>query len=473
MEKRTKIIATLGPSTDDPGVLSDLIASGVDVVRLNFSHGDVASHRRRVQNVRMCAQSQNRVIGILADLQGPKIRIGAFQSGSVMLTEGQAFRLDSRCEKAQGDESGVFLDYSALADQVNIHQQLSLSDGKIILSVTACSPGVVDTIVITGGELKDHQGINLVGGGLASGALTDKDRSDLSIACELCVDYIALSFVKDAQDILQAKALIQSSRSEAHVIAKIERLEALSHIESILNVSDGLMVARGDLAVEVGDAEVPAIQKQLIHQAKAAAKPVIVATQMMESMIHASTPTRAEVSDVANAVLEGADAVMLSAESATGAHPVGAVNAMVRVCLAAESHQPTRSKLLMDKELSRTDEAVATAAIFTANRLDIQAIVALTESGRTALWMSSIQTKMPIYALSRHDRTLGQLALYRGVHPIYFDVMPLNVHVLGEQVIEALKAQGWLHVGHRVILTQGDHLGESGGSNTMKVLDVA
>ena len=472
MHKRTKIVATLGPATDAPDVLEPLIEAGVDVVRLNFSHGDVATHQARVTAVRACAKAQGRIVGILADLQGPKIRIGAFTSGAVELQSDQIFSLDTQCPMSGGDVQRVNLDYPELIHQVKTGQQLCLSDGKIVLEIVDVTAHAIQTRVQMGGVLKDHQGLNLVGGGLSAGALTDKDRSDLVAACAMGVEYIALSFVKHADDIVDAKQLIASEKAQVHVIAKIERVEAVEHIETILAVADGLMVARGDLAVEVGDAEVPALQKQLISQAKTAAKPVIVATQMMESMIHQPTPTRAEVSDVANAVLDGADAVMLSAETAAGEHPVEAVEAMVRACLGVEQHQPARSKILMEKTLSRVDEAVAIATIFTANRLDIKAIVALTESGRTPLWMSSIQTLIPICALSRHAHTLGWLALYRGVHPVYFDVMTLEHAQVNRSVIQALEAQGWVESGDLVILTKGDHLGQSGGANAMKIIEV-
>ena len=472
MNKRTKIVATLGPATDSPEVLFQIIDAGVDLVRINFSHGTIAEHQKRIEMVRECAAAQKKNIGVLADLQGPKIRVARFADGQALLTEGQTFNIDLNCDINLGNAQHVNVDFPDLVAQVSVGQTLCLDDGKIVLEVVDKTASYLVTIVKVGGVLKDHKGINLVGGGLAAGAITDKDRQDLIAACAFGVEYIALSFVKSVDDIALARKLAHDAGSDAHIIAKIERVEAVADIDAIIKVSDGIMVARGDLAVEVGDAEVPAIQKQLITQCKLLAKPVIVATQMLESMIHQPAPTRAEISDVANAVLDGADAVMLSAESAAGDFPVQAVQAMVRACVSVEAHQPRDQAKLMKKHSARVDEAVAMATIYTANRLPIKAIVALTESGRTALWMSSMRTSIPIFALSRHAKTLGRLTLYRGVKPIYFDVMQVTHAQVNAAVIKTLESLNVVAPGDFVIITKGDYMGVGGGANAMKIVEV-
>ena len=472
MQKRTKIIMTLGPASHDEEILKNLLLAGVDLVRLNFSHGSAQEHKEKFTLVKKCAAKLGKNVGVLADLQGPKIRIASFKNNAARLIAGQLFLLDLDCPKNAGDENRVNVDFPQIIEEAEIGQLLCLDDGKIVLKVEVINNRSLQTVVVTGGELKNRKGINLVGGGLSAGAITKKDRADLKIACELGVDYIALSFVKDSEDINLAKKLIQKQGSSAQILTKIERVEAIDNIEAIIKVSDGVMVARGDLAIEVGDAEVPAIQKKIIHMAKESAKPVIVATQMMESMISNPIPTRAEISDVANAVLDGADAVMLSAESAVGEYPLLAVEAMFRACVSAERHKIFQYKTQVPKVLTRVDQAVAIATVLTANRLNIKAIVALTESGMTALWMSSLQTNIPICALSRHERTLGLVSLYRGVHPVYFDVTKVKHAEINKAALAVLRQQKMVASGDLVIITKGDYLGVVGGANAMKILSV-
>ena len=472
MNKRTKIIITLGPASSESKTLSNLINAGVDLVRLNFSHGTIEQRKKQFKTIKQCAQQQNKNIGILADLQGPKIRITSFAHTAVELKAGDEFILDLDCDSNSGTKQKINIDYPNLINEVSVEQMLCLDDGKIVLQIQSITSRTIVTKIITGGVLSSNKGINLVGGGLSAGAITEKDRKDLQAACDLGVDYIALSFVKDSHDINLAKNLIKQCGSTAQILTKIERVEAVENIEEIINLSDGIMVARGDLAIEVGDAEVPAIQKKLIHMAKQAAKPVIVATQMMESMISSPTPTRAEISDVANAVLDGADAVMLSAESAVGEYPVLTVEAMVRTCMSVEQHKNLQFKTKIPSCLSRVDQAIATATVYTANKLSIKAIVALTESGMTPLWMSNLQTNIPICALSRHSRTLGLMSLYRGVCPVYFDVTKVSHSQVNIAAIKALKQQSMVTDGDLVIITKGDYLGIEGGSNAMKIITV-
>ena len=472
MQKRTKILITLGPASHDKVILKKLLKSGVDLVRLNFSHGSIEEHQERFNLVKSCSAELNKNIGILADLQGPKIRISSFENDSVFLKEGCEFLLDLDCCKNSGNEYRVNVDFPPIVEESEVGQLLCLDDGKIVLKVEQVNDRSLKTRVITGGELKNKKGINLVGGGLSAGAITKKDRLDLKQACSMGVDYIALSFVKNSDDIKLAKKLIRQHNSSAQVLTKVERVEAIENIDEIIDFSDGVMVARGDLAIEVGDAEVPAIQKNIVHKAKEAAKPVIVATQMMESMISNPIPTRAEMSDVANAVLDGADAVMLSAESAVGEYPLLAVEAMFRACVSAEKHKHLQYKTQVSKSLSRVDQAVAIATVMTANRLKIKAIVALTESGMTPLWMSSLQTNIPICALSRHERTLGLLSLYRGVVPIYFDVTKVNHSDINKSALEVIKKEKMVKKGDLVVITKGDYVGVVGGSNAMKILSI-
>jgi pyruvate kinase len=472
-ERRTKIIATLGPATDEPGVLEDIIKAGTNVVRLNFSHGKAQDHQKRVLQVREIAERLNCVVGILADLQGPKIRISCFKQKKILLKKGDFFTLDASLPTDAGTEEVVSVDYKELPHDVNEEDILLLDDGRITLKVISVKGPCIRCQVVIGGVLSDHKGINRKGGGLTAKALTEKDKEDLKCAVKIGVDYIAISFPRNADDILEAKALIEQENGSVGVIAKIERSEAVEELDAIIAASDGVMVARGDLAVEIGDAEVPSTQKYIIRRSIDLDKPVIIATQMLESMIHSSVPTRAEVSDVANAVLDNADAVMLSAETAAGEYPVEAVEAMSRVCIVAErqwKYQTTSHRA--DRRFKRIDEAIAMATMYTANHFNIKAIAALTESGATPLWMSRIRTTMPIYGMSRFKRTLGKMSLYRGVYPIEFDATQYTRDEVNPAVISTLQNQGILKDGDKVIMTKGDHMGVGGGSNALKIVEV-
>lgn len=473
MQRRTKIIATLGPSTDVPETLTGIIHEGVNLVRLNFSHGSHEEHGKRIDAVRVEAVKQDRIVGILADLQGPKIRVAKFIDGKVQLKKGDLFILDATLDSAAGTKERVGIDYKELPNDVSSGDTLLLDDGRMVMTVLSVVGSEIHCRCEVSGVLSNHKGINRKGGGLTAKALTPKDIDDLKFALTKNVDYIAISFPRSAEDILEARQLIAKYEGSAGIIAKIERAEAVAAIDEIIGASDGVMVARGDLAVEIGDAEVPVVQKMIIKHARDLNKPVITATQMMESMINSSVPTRAEVSDVANAVLDNTDAVMLSAETAVGEFAVQTVEAMSRVCLVAEKQPRSQlSRHRMERRFNRVDEAIAMATMYTANHLDIEAVVALTESGATTLWMSRIRTAMPIYGLSRYDRALGRMSLYRGVYPIHFDVTQCSRDEVNPRAIEAMVNRGVLHTGDRVILTKGDHLGVGGGSNAMKILIV-
>ncbi len=473
MAKRTKIVATLGPATDRPGVLDAMLQAGANVVRLNFSHGTTDDRRRRVAAVREAARRAGKDIGILGDLQGPKIRVERFAAGSVELTDGDAFALDASLPAEAGDRHGVGIAYKDLPRDVSRGDILLLNDGAITLEVEGVTGPRVDCRVRVGGVLSDGKGINRLGGGLSAGALTDKDREDIRTAAELDLDFLAVSFPRCADDMEEAGRLLIEAGGRALLVAKIERAEAVARIDEIARASDVVMVARGDLGVEIGFAEVPGVQKNIIRVARAMNRVVITATQMMESMIHEPIPTRAEVSDVANAVLDGTDAVMLSGETAVGRHPVKAVEAMASACIAAEKQRATSiSHHRMDDVFERTDEAIAMATMYTANHLDVKAIVALTESGSTALWMSRIRSGIPIYAFSRSEGTRRRVALYRGVYPVSFDVLADGGTAGFAAICRALKERGLAAVGDRVLLTHGHSAGVAGGTNTMKILTV-
>jgi pyruvate kinase len=471
MAKRTKIVATLGPATDRPGVLDGILRAGVDVVRINFSHGTLADRERRVREVRAAGARIGRDIGILGDLQGPKIRVEQFAGGPVELEEGAAFTLDASLPADAGDVHAVGVTYKALPQDVRPGDLLLLNDGAITLEVERVEGPRVACRVRVGGTLSDGKGINRLGGGLSAGALTDKDREDIRVAAALDLDFLAVSFPRDAADMEEARRLLREAGGRALLVAKIERAEAVERIEEIVRASDIMMVARGDLGVEIGFAEVPGVQKNIIRVARARNKVVITATQMMESMIHEPIPTRAEVSDVANAVLDGTDAVMLSGETAVGRHPVKAVEAMASACISAEKQRSTSiSHHRMDDVFERTDEAIAMATMYTANHLDVKAIVALTESGSTALWMSRIRSGIPIYAFSRTEGTRRRVALYRGVYPVPFDVLADPVRIGFGAICRTLLEHGLARAGDRILMTEGPAAGVAGGTNTMKIL---
>lgn len=472
MAKRTKIVATLGPATDAPGVLDALLRAGVDVVRINFSHGSATARRQRIEAVREAAQRVGRDVAILGDLQGPKIRVERFRDGPVELLDGALFTLDASLAPDAGDVHAVGLAYKALPADVRPGDVLLLNDGAITLEVEQVTGSRVVCRVRAGGVLSDGKGINRLGGGLSAGALTDKDREDILTAAELGLDFLAVSFPRDARDMEETRSLLHAAGGRALLVAKIERAEAVENIAEIVRASDVVMVARGDLGVEIGFAEVPGVQKNIIRVARALNRVVITATQMMESMIHEQIPTRAEVSDVANAVLDGTDAVMLSGETAVGRYPVKAVEAMASACVAAEKQRSTSiSHHRMDDVFERIDEAIAMATMYVANHLDVKAIVALTESGSTALWMSRIRSGIPIYAFSRSESTRRRVAMYRGVYPVSFDVLAAPEGSF-TAICRTLIARGLAAPGERILLTEGHEAGVGGGTNTMKILTV-
>ncbi|WP_290647675.1 pyruvate kinase [Aquisalimonas sp.] len=471
MPRRTKIVATLGPATEKPGVLEGIIQAGVSVVRLNFSHGDAQGHSRTARSVRETARRLGQDVAILADLQGPKIRIERFSNGAVELNDGDSFFLDPELARDAGTKAGVGVAYEALPRDVHPGDTLLLDDGQLVLSVERVEGPRIHCRVELGGRLTNNKGINRQGGGLSAPALTDKDRADIVSAAELGADYVAVSFPRAAEDLHEARQLLEEAGSQASVIAKIERAEAVEAIESIIEASDVIMVARGDLGVEIGDAELPGVQKRIIATARNHNRVAITATQMMESMITHPTPTRAEVMDVANAVMDGTDAVMLSAETATGAYPVRTVEAMARICLGAERQRATqRSTHRIDSQFGRIDEAIAMAAMYTANHLEVKAIIALTESGATALWMSRISSAIPIYALTQHEATRRRTALYRGVYPVAFDIMHHDATMVVMDAVGTLKETGLVAPGDLVVVTKGEFSGIPGGTNAMRIL---
>lgn len=471
--RRTKIVVTLGPALDDPNTLRQVIIAGADVFRSNFSHGTVEMHEKRIEMVRKIAAEEGKIVAILADLQGPKIRIGRFKNKKIQLHESQAFTFDTTLPDDEGDEQRVSLDYKDLPNDVKAGDTLLLDDGRIVMQVQSIQSGRIHCQVIVGGELSNNKGINRLGGGLSAAALTDKDRSDLKDAVRLRADYIAISFPRSADDIKEARTLLKAAGGEAGIIAKIERTEAVSNIKEIIRVSDAVMVARGDLGVELGDAELPAVQKRIIRLARAMNKAVITATQMLETMTYSTIPTRAEVSDVANAVLDGTDAVMLSQETAVGKYPDKAVAAMHRICLSAEKNRSEKtSRHRLELHFHYVDEAIAMATMYTANHLDIKAIIALTESGTTPLWMSRIKSNIPIYGLSRHETTQRRMALYRGVYPIPFDATHMDRRALNQEAVAELQKRDILKNGDLVIITKGDLIGVHGKTNSMKIFTV-
>jgi pyruvate kinase len=469
MPRRTKIVATLGPASNDPGTLARMIEAGLDVVRLNFSHGTAAEHRRSVEMVRELARKAGRAIGVLVDLQGPKIRIGRFKDGKVTLAAGARFVLDA--ERKLGDQHGVGLDYKNLPNDVRPGDTLLLDDGRIVLGVSAVRGPRITCVVEQGGELSNNKGINRRGGGLTAPALTEKDKQDIRLVAELKADFLGVSFPRSGEDMRWARDLLHKAGGRALLVAKIERAEAVAALEDVLEASDCVMVARGDLAVEVGDAVVPALQKRIIRMARERNRLTITATQMMESMIHNPIPTRAEVSDVANAVLDGTDAVMLSAETASGRYPVEAVAAMARVCVEAEKEDTLSAERRRANPPADVEEAIARATVFTANTLDIKAVAALTQSGKTVLLMSRMHTNVPIYAMSAVIETRRRVTLFRGVYPVRFRGArnPQRALDLAE---DELLARGVVQNGDTIVLTIGEPMGKAGGTNTMKIVKV-
>jgi len=474
INRRTKIIATLGPATDNLDVLSGLIKVGVDVVRINCSHGSLDDLAKTVQDVRKASKKSNQEVAILFDLQGPKIRIAKFKDKIVRLEKNQKFILDSNHNPDLGDEKIVGLEYKPLPNEVKIDDVLLLDDGKIVLKVLEIKNTKINCLVLEGGFLSNNKGLNKFGGGLAALSLTDQDKEHIKLAAKLDIDYLAISFPKNSSDIKEALKICEDNNFKVDIIAKIERKEALDNLDDIIKISSGVMVARGDLGVEIGDAELPGWQKHIINRARALDKFVITATQMMETMITNSIPTRAEVFDVANAVLDGTDAVMLSAETATGHDPIKVVMAMSSICLGAEKQLDKMPNIngRVHNDFTRCDEAVAFAAIYVANHMNIKAIIVLTETGATALWMSRAKTSIPIYALSRHVKTRKRVKLYKGVYPLDFDVTKLERSEVNKLSASFLVEKNVVKNNDYIIIVRGDFLGISGGANTLKVLKV-
>ncbi|WP_100640801.1 pyruvate kinase [Alteromonas facilis] len=477
MTRRTKILATLGPATDTLETIEAIISAGANVVRMNFSHGNADDHIERAKKVRQAAKNLGKYVAILGDLQGPKIRVSRFKEGAVKLAVGAAFILDAELATDAGDEVAVGIDYKDLPADVGPGDILLLDDGRIQLEVDRVEGQKIHTKVTVGGKLSNNKGINRQGGGLSAEALTEKDKRDIVTAAQIGVDYLAVSFPRSSADLNYARELARQAGSEAKICAKVERAETVesdSAIDDIISASDAVMVARGDLGVEIGDAELVGVQKKLIARSRQLNKVVITATQMMESMIDSPMPTRAEVMDVANAVLDGTDAVMLSAETAAGNYPVETVKAMARVCEGAETHPSVKiSKHRVDEAFTSVSETVAMSAVYAANHLpNIKAIVGLTESGNTPKLMSRITTSLPIIALSRHEGSLNSMALYRGVRPVYFDSQQSLPGQLKQDVIDVLKQHGLVKSGDQFIMTYGDEMETVGATNACKIVTV-
>ena len=471
MRRATKIVSTIGPASSDLETLTRMIRAGVDVVRLNFSHGKAQDHIDRANLVREAAAACGREIAIMADLQGPKIRVGKFENGKIFLENGQKFILDAACQV--GNQEIVGLDYKELPRDLRPADVLLLNDGLIVLVVDKVVGSAIHTTVTIGGELSNNKGINRQGGGLSAPALTAKDMEDIKTAMSIKADYVAVSFPKNATDMVMARQLANIA-GEAHghralMIAKIERAEAIPVLQEILDASDGIMVARGDLAVEVGNAAVPALQKRMIRMARASNKVAITATQMMESMIVNAVPTRAEVSDVANAVLDGTDAVMTSAETASGKYPVETVAAMAAICLEAEKSEDFELDAdFLNVTFSRIDQTIAYGALFTAHHLRVKAIAALTESGSTSLWMSRHNIDVPIFAITPSIATQRKAALYRNVHTLELAQSTDRDEVL-RAAEKLLLDKGVVERGDTIVVTWGEPMGQVGGTNALTI----
>ncbi|MBN6065946.1 pyruvate kinase [Aggregatibacter actinomycetemcomitans] len=475
--RRTKIVCTMGPSTDRGNNLEKIIAAGANVVRMNFSHGSPEDHIARAERVREIAKKLGKTVAILGDLQGPKIRVSTFKDGKIFLNVGDKFVLDAELPKGEGTQEVVGLDYKTLPQDVVPGDILLLDDGRVQLKVLSTEGAKVFTEVTVGGPLSNNKGINKLGGGLSADALTEKDKADIITAARIGVDYLAISFPRSSADLNYARQLAQEAGLNAKIVAKVERAETVvddAAMDDIILASDVIMVARGDLGVEIGDPELVGVQKKLIRRSRKLNRVVITATQMMESMISNPMPTRAEVMDVANAVLDGTDAVMLSAETAAGQYPAETVAAMAKVCLGAEKMPSINiSHHRMDVEFDSIEETIAMSAMFAANHMKgVSAIIAMSSSGRTPLLMSRISSGLPIFALSRNQNTLNLCALYRGVTPIYYDDVSRTIDG-AQKAINLLKEKGFLMSGDTVLLTQGAEFANSGSNtNTCRILTV-
>ena len=471
--RRTRILATLGPATDPPGVLDAILRAGVNVVRLNFSHGDPAGQVARAQAVREAAARVGVEVGILADLPGPKIRVERFADGKVELKAGDRFDLVASEHAPPGTRHEVGVSYLGLPGDLAPGDVLMLDDGLVQLRVERIEGERIVNTVLNDSVLSDRKGLNKLGGGLSLGALTDRDRELIGVAAQIGVDFIAVSFCRNAEDMEEARAIARSHGSDAALVAKVERAEAIENLAEVIEASDVVMVARGDLGVEIGDAELPGLQKKIIRTALEHNRVVITATQMLQSMVDNPIPTRAEVLDVANSVIDGTDAVMLSAETASGHYPVKAVEAMARICLGAErqfNHDTDFEKA--PRGLQRADQAIAMASMFLTEHIQVRAIVALTESGGTARFLSRFRSQVPIYGLSRHAPARRRMALVRDVFPIDFDSQGMGSREAAARAVAHLYRAGLLAEGDRVILTSGDSMELHGATNTLRLLQV-
>jgi pyruvate kinase len=469
--RRTKIIATLGPATDQPEVLEGVILAGANVFRLNMSHGSAEEQLARAHLVREVSARLGREVALLADLQGPKIRVERFEAGGVELKAGDEFTLDAEDVSTPGTRHRVGVSYPGLPRDVKPGDTLLLDDGLIAMQVEAVDGGKVRCRVEHGGLLQDRKGLNLKGGGLSVPGLAEHDLPHIELAARMGVDYLAVSFVSDERDINRARKLLRKAGSEAALVAKIERMEALENLEEICDAADAVMVARGDLGVEIGDEELPGLQKRIIRTALKHNRVVATATQMMQSMVENPIPTRAEVLDVANAIIDGTDAVMLSAETAVGKHPVRVIEAMNRICLGAERHVEQEGLIShLNVRFQRIDQAIAMAAMFMATNVSVQAIVALTESGSTAQWLSRVRSSVPIYAFSPNEASRRRMALLRDVYSVRQEVESDDESQVIQSALKKLWRAGAVKAGDRVIVTMGDRMGTSGGTNTLRFI---
>ena len=472
MRKRTKIISTLGPSTTSSKMLTELIAAGTDVFRLNLSHAKIEDAKEIINKLKSSSLKLKRPVATLIDLQGQKIRVRGFaKKDFVNLKNNQKFVLDGSLKDEEGDDFSVGVTHKHFYKNIKTRDEILLSDGLIKLKVNEVKGNKIHTTVIRGGKLLPFQGLNKKGGGLSLKGLTKKDIADLKQAIKLDIDYIAVSFVRDKNDLIAVKKI--TDKKNIGLIAKIERNEALANIDSILDHSDGILVARGDLGVELGIEVLPAIQDELIGKAMDHDKLVIVATQMMESMKTNRVPTRAEVFDVSNAACSGVDAIMLSAETAVGKYPVEVVQEASRICDIAEKTNIKEIKISDKGEIfNKIDQIIAMAAVYGADRSNVKAIAALTETGSTPLWMSRIQSSIPIYAMTVNEKTSRRICLYRGVYSIRLDKIEHDHARANMQVIKLMQKQGAVKKGDLVIITKGDLMGTSGGTNAIKIVEV-
>ena len=472
MRKRTKIIATLGPASSSPKIISDLIKEGTDVFRVNLSHANISDIENILKILKAASLELKRPVATLIDLQGQKIRIKGFgKKEHILLKAKNEFILDATLGENKGTDKSVGLTYKDLPKQLDIGDELLLSDALIKLEVTDIQKSKIFTRIIRGGKLKPYQGVNKRGGGLSLKGITEKDKKDLVAAVKLDIDYIAVSFVKDAEDIRVVKKII--GKKQIGIIAKIERSEAIDNIDEITKISDGLLVARGDLGVEIGIEQLPAVQDKLIRKAMSFDKIVIVATQMMESMINNRVPTRAEVFDVANAVTSGVDAIMLSAETASGSYPIDVIQEASRICEVAEKTNRKNLKITRkEKSFVKVDQTIAMAAVYCADKSNIKAIATLTETGSTPLWMSRIESTIPIYAMTKNDRTSRRICLLKGVYSMKLDDIEYVHAKANKQVIDLMLEKGAVKKGDHVIITKGDLMGTSGGTNALKIVEV-